>query len=376
MKPTILFFTTALEHTTFRKTARMLKNEGAEIKMVGFTRQNFPVSNDNISTQTFGTVHHGNYLKRLFILFSSAIKLRKMSRNYDVLYVFTLDTLLIAFLSTIFKKRVIVYQIQDIRPVFFGDSLKAKIFRFLEGWLLKKVDHLVVSSIDYYSKYILKHYDYSESKLSVIENKLEYDLAKNHETTNTDLITENSVTIGYFGVLRCKKSWEILRSITEANNGKKRLYVRGKPVVINDINEQANNCDYITYDGVYKSPDDLADIYGNVDIVWAAYPYSHEKEGNWQMARTIRFYEACAFYKPVVVQLGTPQAAEVRKHNIGMVLDMGDEESAIEKLNSISPEKINSWKNNLRKLDRSMFIHSNEYQKLLGQLKNLVRSKL
>lgn len=359
----ILFFTTALEHTTFRKTAEMLQKEGATIKMLGFTRNNFPVSSYNgLEIHSFGCISHGNYFSRIIKLLKIIPLFYKEAKKSDVIYNFTLDTLILSRLFLLFRRKIWVYQIQDIRSVFFGRSLKNRIFRRLEKRFINRMDLVVVSSINFYTGFFKKHYNLSEDKVIVIENKVRQ--FQDKKVKNID-VKKIKNTIGYFGVMRCRQSWLILKKIAEHNPDKVGLYLRGKPVAMPEIETEIKGIDNITFDGMYKSPEDLQDIYSRVDVVWAAYPYSKASDGNWKYARTIRFYEALAFGKPVIVQKGTPQEQDVVEKNIGIVVDMGDIEGTIQSLLSIKQTDIQQWEENIKILPSSYYVHTDEYSRLL-----------
>lgn len=362
----VLFFTTAIEHTTFRKTARMLEKEGVEVHIIGFTRNNYPYIEDGLSVQSLGQLNHGNYIKRLFTLLRFIKTLRKEALNYDIVYTFTADTLFISLLALSFMRKEFVYQIQDIRPIYFGNSFKSKVARVFEKSLMKRIKLLVVSSINFYEGFFKVKYDFPKNKVLVIENKLE----KTPNVLQTKKTINSKITIGYFGVMRCQRSWLILKKLMDNHKSRFNLYMRGKTIAIPNLEEVLENTTNIEYDGMYKSPNDLRELYSRVDIVWAAYPFSvNNKEGNWKYARTIRFYEACAFGKPVIVQKGTPQAKEVEKHKIGIVIDMNSIKDTVDILSSITFDLIDEWKINISKLPISYYIHQDEYSILLAKIK-------
>jgi len=365
----ILFFTTAIEHTTFRKTAKMLHVEGANIHIIGFTRNNFPENQmDGLSIECLGTLSHGNYFSRMIKLFKFLFLLRKRAHRYDVIYNFTLDTLIISKLALLFKRKKWIYQVQDIRTIYFENSIKSKFTRFLESVFIKRINLLVLSSEDYYTGYYKINYDISKDKVQVIENKL----VRESVLPTPILRTDNKlIRIGYFGVMRCRRSWEILKSFTEKNTDKFALLLRGKPVVIPNIEEEISGSNNIVFEGLYRSPDDLNELYNRVDIVWACYPYSENRScGNWKLARTIRFYEACAFGRPVIVQKGTPQAKDVVKYNIGLVVDMEDVDQCYSALAAITRQQLSLWEENIIKLPSSFYYHDQEYRELLNRIES------
>lgn len=364
----ILFFTTAIEHTTFRKTAKMLQEEGAEVHIIGFTRNNFPKGADNLSVESLGVLSHGNYFSRIFRLFKFLFVLRKRAKDYDVIYNFTLDTLIISKIALFFCDKKWIYQIQDIRSVYFGTSIKSRISRFLESFFIKRIDLLVVSSYNYFSEHYQKLYNIHEDKVYVVENKLLKGSVLPEETTDKS----DKITIGYFGVMRCNRSWEILKGWAKKNTDSVKLYLRGKPTAMPSIKEEIVRIPNICFGGLYKSPDDLNELYNNVDIVWACYPYSKNKEeGNWKLARTIRFYEALAFGKPVIVQKGTPQEEDVLHYNIGLVVDMENVPETIKLLETVKENQLQIWAENINKLDSSLYYYTNEYESLLIKIKEI-----
>lgn len=343
----------------------MLAKEGADVKIVGYTRNNFPKGSDNIPTEVLGSISHGNYFVRFINLLRTIPRLRKQAQEFDVIYCFSFDTLIIASISLVFQKHIIIYQVQDIKRQFFGDAILPRLYRAVERNLIKNITHLVISSVDYHTKYFAKYHNYPMKHTTVIENKLEVDPLQSIDLYDN---LDKKISIGYFGVMRCKRSWEILKGAVHRGGGTFTLSLRGKPNAMPDLAEEIKEEENITFGGPYSSPDELQSIYENVNIVWAAYPYAYGKQGNWQMARTIRFYESCAFGRPVLVQKGTPQAETVLKFDIGKVIDMSDIDTAIDEVLSITPEIIKRWKENLLKVDRDIFVHTDEYKNLYKQL--------
>lgn len=366
----ILFYTTAIEHSTFRKVARMLDKEGANVKMIGFTRNNFPASKEEFEIECLGTISHGGYLKRMLTLFKTFVKLREESGKNDVLYCFTLDTLILIQLSNLFRKKKVVYQIQDIRTIFFHKGLKGKVVKFLESIFIKKVDLLVVSSIYFYEYHFKVLYKFPKEKVFVVENKL---LKEEHNFFKEERNIFQKIVLGYFGVLRCQRSWDIIKEAATRYEDKICVYMRGKVSGIKNFENDLSALKNVSYEGAYTSPDDLADIYSKVDIVWAAYPFSsNETSGNWTMARTIRYYESGAFHKPMIVQKGTIDSLEVSKYNIGAIIDMSNIDDTIVYLgNILNEEQIDIWSNNLKLCDESLFYHKNEYRLLLNRIDNI-----
>ena len=370
-KLSILFISTSIGHRTFRKTVRMMERVGCEVRLIGFSRAKYPESTESFDIIDLGSLDHGNYTKRSkkFIFALGAI--RRQIKQHDLLHCFGLDSRLLASIAGWGLRKPTVYQVQDIRPVLIGESLKARFARSLERLLLKNVKRLVVSSHAYYTEHFRHHYKISEIRVTIIENKLEHDPLEQYSSELTPAIAEG-VNIGYFGVLRCQRSWDILTRLVESDaQGRFALCARGVDTGLTGFDAAVTSISSISYAGPYRDPDDLDELYRNVHIVWAAYPFGYDQPGNWQWARTVRFYEACAYGIPVIVQKGTQDALFVQKHDIGLVVDMGQPSEAIALMRQITSEKLIQWRKNILSLPRSCFIHTDEYQKLYQELRHL-----
>lgn len=371
----ILFVSTAINEATYLKSAIHLSKFDSKTEVIGFIRNYYPIRDNNLTINVLGTITHGNYLKRIILLITSFFKIRNKGKDFYIIYCFSLDSLIIAKLAMLFCKRRWVYHIHDIRSILIGNHLLNRFVRFIEGWFLKKVDCLVVSSYAFYENHFQKYYNYPESKVFILENKIDIDPTHSNNIEFKSVGKYEIINIGYYGVLRCKRSWDILKKAVKEANGRMVLNVRGVYNQTISFLQDVGESQYINYDGPYKGFDDLNHMYQNFDIVWAAYPFGNNKPGNWLWARTVRFYEACAFNRPVIVQANTQQAIDVANYNIGLVVDMSNIELAVRQILSITPEMIHLWKNNLSKLDRSMFIYTNEYKQLYHTLYEISSSK-
>lgn len=370
----VLFFTSAVEHRTFRKTVKMLSEVGIKAHYIGFTRYNYPCPNDGLETTILGKVQHRNYIKRFFLVFGQLPRVRRKAKKNDLVYCFSLDALILASLATVGTRIPIVYQVQDIRPILVGRKIKNRLSRLLEKLALGRVKHVVLSSRAFYESHFQVHYGLSEDWISVIENKIEND--PNPPVIPVKNITSwhtSPIRIGYFGMLRCSRSWEILKSAVDSAEGRLELIVRGKPVGLKTFDTDVSSSNRIFYGGPYRSPDELDNLYQRVDLVWSAYPYGKGEQGNWQWARTVRFYEAGAFGKPMISQAETQDAYVISQYGIGLNIDMADPQGVIERLLSISHEELSEWSRNLLNTPRSLFIHTEEeYRELKEKLNILV----
>lgn len=366
----ILFLFQTAEHVRFRKRAELLIDEGLAAMIMAFERNSYPMPALPCPYRSLGSLSHRNYLKRVFPFLQAIGRIRAASMDSGVIYCFGLDMLLLGWLAATGLKKALVYEVGDIREVLTGKGLKSSLFRWLERFLLGRTGLLVVTSEPFVTGYFNKIQGLDQLDYQVVENKLDRKWLSNLQSVKLKDLNEGQLWIGYFGVLRCRRSWELLQSAAAGSACRIRVYIRG---ISREIDlKQADNLQNMVYDGTYVSPDQLPEIYSRVDMVWACYPYRESETGNWQWAKTVRFYEACYFQKPLIVQAGTEDSRLVEKYDLGLTVDMGEAPGRVkELLEGIKVEDLERWKANLSKLPQEVYLHTDEHAALAMKLKHL-----
>jgi succinoglycan biosynthesis protein ExoL len=357
----ILYLLPVLGQPRFIKRMRGLEDMGASNEVAFFSREYFEGAGLEYPSHNLGEIMRGKYLKRGFIYLESIWSLRKLAMDNEVIYCFGLDMAILGFVSTIGTGTKVVLEVGDLRPLQFSKSFLGSLARALDRVIYPFLAQLVVTSEAFYESYYSDTLHLDSKKVSVIENKL----------FASDVMTEDfsiKYRVGYFGLIRCKRSLEILAAFANARRNNFNLYVRGYPFdVQQELDSLLSNPGVLLGDE-YKSPEDLGSLYGRVDLVWACYPFSSETVGNWRLAKTNRFYESMAYGIPIIVQSGTMDAIYVKKFGLGLVLDMADIECSILKLLSIKDSDVSLWKLNIENLEDSIFLYSNEHEKLFEAL--------
>ena len=79
-----------------------------------------------------------------------------------------------------------------------------------------------------------------------------------------------ALRIGWFGALRCRKSLDALGAFARRMNGAVEVVLRGRPALteFDDFHGAIAANPFLSYEGPYRSPDDLSRIYGEVDLNW------------------------------------------------------------------------------------------------------------
>ena len=242
----------------------------------------------------------------------------------------------------------------------------------------------------------------SHEKYIVMENKLEHlpdaILTKDEENRNkmhtgaknldkngiesNQYQKHNKIRIGYFGLLRSPWSFKVLKKYATERSDTVTLLIAG---ALQEAQHEFNELialDNVLYLGPYKSPDDLHDLYNQVDLVWGCYPEPEPESGlanvtnpDWSWAQAIcrsnRFYESSYFKKPIVSMTGSGDGKVVSKFKTGLLLDDYNYDYVARKLDSVTSSDLSDWCSNLRNMPQSVYCYTEESEELIEALKEL-----
>lgn len=320
-----------------------------------------------------GILENSRYVRRFFTYMKALKLLKRAVGKSNVMYVFGFDNLLLTWLARALNpgRCRIVYEVPDIREVFFREGMIGGLFRSLDRFLLGKIDVLISTSdgfIDYYRAKVEKL-----PKIFLLENKVHLDIDDKH-VKHKQLAkcpdVDSNIRVGYFGLLRCVRTLDIMIKLAQRES-KLTIILRG--IFMKHTEEYRNLIEEISnihYLGPYISPFHLEEMYNDIDISWIAYPYSKEDIGNWKLARTNRYYEAGYFSCPMIALRGTRDAARVEENDFGIVLKMDAVDSAVAQLaEELTITNLNKWKSNIGNASKTWFQITDEYQNLSKLIK-------
>lgn len=366
----VLFILPVLTDAYYRKRVDELLNHGVISTIVGFERNYYPGREWKQDTESLGFVYHGRYLQRLGFMVRSVGRIRFLARGQDVIYCFNLDTLLMAWFALLFwrERPQLVYEVADVKNVLVGGTILSRVLRCVERSLLARVNLLVATSQAYIDDYFLGIQRLKNTPCLVIENKLSPSY-HDHFSENTSEIlckTTGKHRIGYFGLLRCKYSWEVLKEIAIRGDGSLEVYMRGVLMGIEELTRDDPQVPNVEFGGAYVNPDELADMYSRIDLAWIA--HAHGKT-NLMWSRSNRFYEACYFVRPMIAQAGTQDAKAVLEHEVGLVIDLRKPMEAVCRVLRITQGEIETWRGNLSRIPRSVYMYGSEHATLVEMLR-------
>jgi succinoglycan biosynthesis protein ExoL len=287
----------------------------------------------------------------------------------EVVYCFGADVAVLAWIVTFAcPKLTVVLEVGDIRPIMIERGFKGRLLRLLERTLLRRVSLLVVTSARFRDKYFIAQQRIPVGQVMVIENKVGALLLERATAVSHIRTVGGPIVIGYYGLIRCRKSWALLERLSSVAPDRFQVVVWGRLAM-----EEALPLDQLpmsmSYRGEYRNPDDVPAIYEKVDVVWGAHAHAGT---NSRWARANRFYEACCFARPLIGQLGTADGEEIERRGIGLCVDLEKPDAALQQIMAISDDDLAIWTRASRELDPKVYAYSDEHDELVRRMKGFV----
>lgn len=319
----IAYFAHELADPAVQKRVRMLVAAGSDVRLLGFERRRF---NNNAQTlpkpHVLGRTENGKLVSRIFSVLMAIPRAMSHGRAWmkaDALLARNLEMLVIvSVLKAAFRLRArVIYECLDLHRLVLAQGRKGRIVRWIERQCLKGVSLVVTSSPAFDARYFRAMQNYSGETL-ILENKV---LAFNSAAPARNSKPEGPPwRIAWCGVLRCKKSFELLRHFAESYPGLVEIELWGAPALdqIPDFHVHVGATPSMTFKGAYK-PDDLPGIYANAHFVWAIDYYEAGGNSDWLLPN--RLYEGLYFGAVPIAVAGVETARWLETRGVGVILE-------------------------------------------------------
>lgn len=310
---------------------RAFRDVGCSVVSFSFERAGYNTDYDpewlNIS---LGSVSHGAYYRRIMTLLKSLPLLargRAIVREASFLYATNLDQAFLALFAKVIARSdvPVVYEVADIRSVLVRDGVVGGFARWLERVVLRRTSMLVVTSPAFIEHFFSAIQGFA-GPYYLWENKVYGAVMPPRESILRQgaLIPRHrggrEWVIGYFGVLRCRRSISLITTLAKQLAGRIRFVLRGiieeadRKLVEDAISAGAS----ITLGGSFESPRDLAELYGQVDLVWGLELVDEAHNSRWLLPN--RLYESGYFRLPIVAPSGFEVGRYVEQKGMGWTL--------------------------------------------------------
>ncbi|NEU14475.1 glycosyltransferase family 4 protein [Methylobacterium sp. BTF04] len=355
----IAYFVHDLTDPAVERRIRMFRAGGAKVLLTGFYRGSAPEQIDGIVPFPLGETADARLISRLMMTLGQMLRGRWLAScvaGADVIVARNLEMLAIARSARGSRSSVpLVYECLDIhrlmlseRPVGFG-------LRTIEGYLARKASALVTSSPAFVDEYFS-----SRSKVDLpvilVENKVFLDGSAASAPAMTTPSGCGPWRIGWFGAIRCLKSFRILSEVTRRLNGRLNVVIRGRPAYSEfpDFDVMVEREPFICFHGPYRNPDDLTAIYAEVDFAWVIDLFEEGLNSEWLLPN--RLYESGWTGTIPIARQSTATGQWLARHDAGIRLNDNLIDDLVRCFLELDSTKIDDLAAGIAGIDRSAWV--------------------
>lgn len=366
--PRIAFFGHDCRESTVRKRIAALQAQGCDV--VGFTferpRADGRPAECFFENVPLGTTRDRNYARRLPALAAALPRILARAdalRGASAIWARNIDMLALAAAAKVASRAhaPLVYEALDVQRVFTRKGAVPAAFRAAERRLLAASALLVVSAPEFVERYFTPVQGFS-GPWALVENRI----ARAQLPTAPRAVAVRGpgspVTIGWYGVLRCTRSLALLDEIAGRLGPRVRIVLRGR-LSEEDIPRAAleavlSRRPSLAYEGPYRSPDDLAAIYGDIDFAWAVDYTDEGANSDWLLPN--RLYEGGYYGTPALARAGTATGRMVEEAGLGLALPEPLVESVCALVDGLEADAYRARRARLAALPERLFVDDGE----------------
>lgn len=248
----------------------------------------------------------------------------------------------------------VVYEALDLHRLLFGRSPVSRALRRIESHLMRRAALLVTSSPGFLRAYF-HNPAFARPRLPelVVENKL-----LQLDTTTAPLFPALAPgppwTIGWFGMLRCRRSLDILARLvrTHPDLVRVRIFGRAADPVRDRLAELARAIPGLEFGGAYEARD-LPRLYAGVHFNWTIDYF--EENANSELLLPNRLYEGGSAGAIALALRRTETGRWLKAHGLGVLFD--DAQSELEKFfEGLTPSQYEALRRAAEGTPRSLFV--------------------
>ncbi|MGJ4892929.1 glycosyl transferase family 1 [Bradyrhizobium sp. HKCCYLRH3099] len=306
----------------------MLKAGGADLKLIGFRRSAASIREvEGCEVVDLGATMDGAFVARVLSVASARFRLAVLAdavqdsevvlaRNLEMLYLGA------ALRRRYAKRAALVFECLDIHRLLLGRGLPSRLLRSLESNLMREVDLILTSSPRFISEYFRPRR--FQSQIQVVENKLLFPDTETLARASRQLPAGPPWRVGWFGMLRCRRSFAILAAVAREAAGLVEVSIAGRPSSkeFPDFDDLVRRSPHVSFSGPYRS-DQLSNLYGEVHFSWAVDFFEQGLNSSWLLPN--RIYESSYFGTVPIALEGVETAHWLEQRGIGVIL-RGDPE--------------------------------------------------
>jgi succinoglycan biosynthesis protein ExoL len=374
----ISYFMHDVGHPDLMRRLEMLQVGGADPGVFGFHRARGPDAEVVDAVVDLGRTFDADFAQRILAVASAIPRLGRWAARLAVSEVILARNLEMLMLAAIARRRyapdaALVYECLDIHRIMLSSHVAGEAFRALERVLLHRCQGLMVSSPAFIREYFDKVHP-ALPKTFILENKVFAGAGQLERGTQT-ADSGPPWKIGWFGMLRCRRSLEVLSHLLRSAPQLAEVVVAGMPApnVFPQGEKEFGGIPGLTFLGSYRGEAEHAHLFRSVHFAWAVDFYEFEGNSNWLLPN--RLYRA-AFYGTVPFALATVETGKwLANHGAGILLGERPEEQLVDMIRNMTPQSFACAKAAIDRIPKSaLIVDANECRCLVQSLGELGRS--
>lgn len=323
-----------LDDPSIWRRVRMLRQGGADVRVSGFRRGQGPLPEP---ATVLGHTANGRMIQRVRAIAAAWPRIARLipaPQGSGVILARNLEMLALGARLARARGGRLVYELLDIHSMMLGSGPSARILRRIEAGLMRRADLVVLSSPAFRTQY-LQPFGQPDLPTLLVENKPFARPQEPSDAPATHAGPAGTLTIGWFGMLRCRWSLGVLDRVTRSRPGRIRVILRGRPAldVMQDFHQVVDANPDLSFLGPYDWPGDLPGIYGQIDAAWLIDRYQAGQNSDWLLPN--RLYEGCLNGAVPIVLDGTEVGRRVRAWDCGIAVAAPDADAVLDALSGV-----------------------------------------
>ncbi len=359
----IVFILGSISQPRLIKRIKSFISHGYDVEIYGFDRGAYNV-NAQIDGKTIHILGHQqdgkDYMGKLFQIIKEVRKVLKKHNGEDALFYGT------GFINTLSLKlngcKNYIYEISDILYGYKRFNSIRWLLKYIDIFLIRHSVLTVLTSAGFAKFFFGKN---TPKNIIIQPNKLDFSFFDKKRPDNIVPRSIDSLNFSYVGAFRYPNTVFRFARLIGEKYPNHQFHFYGDSIFRNEVIEIANSFDNVKYHGPFKNPDDLVNIYSNIDIVVACYDTQSINE---RIAEPNKLYEALYFRKPIIVSENTFLAERVKELGCGFVINATNDHSIISFVNSITMNDLKKIYKNIDKIQLEDIIDDNS-TKIISYLK-------
>lgn len=321
---TISYLVHDLHDAAVVRRIALLRGQGKAVRVAGFRRRDeVPAEVAGAPALDLGRTRDGRLAERVLSVLRHVLRpgrLRRLTTGADVLLARNLEALVLAARVRRPGQRL-VYECLDIHRLLLGSGLASRLLLAIEHWAMRGVDLVVVSAPAFRDAYFVTRRGW-QGPVLLVENKVQSAALPGPERlADADALTpDRPWVIGWFGMLRCRRTLDILGEVVRKSEGRVKVVIAGVPsaAVFEDFAGSVARYPGVCYLGPY-TPADLPRLFATIDFIWAIDYFEEGLNSAWLLPN--RLYEGLAHGAVPLALANVETGAWLRRNGVGVLLD-------------------------------------------------------